>query len=87
MKNNPYPDKFSCKIENNYLYVTRIDDTPDIGWDHPHSVDICIKSKESIYLFKENLLEKNVLNSAIVTHNNIKILDSRDPDYSKNKGW
>jgi hypothetical protein len=87
MKNNPYPDRFSCKIESNYLYVTRIDDTPDIGWDHPHSVDICIKSKESIYLFKEKLLEKNVLNSAIVTHNNIKILDSRDPDYSKNKGW
>ena len=87
MKNNPYPDRFSCKIESNYLYITRIDDTPDIGWEHPHSVDICIKSKESIYLFKEKLLEKNVLNSAIVTHNNHKILDSRDPDYSKNKGW
>ena len=87
MKNNPYSDRFDCIIENNYLYVTRIDDTPDIGWAHPHSVDICINSKETIYLFKEKVLQKDVLTTAIVTHNNNKILDSRDPEYTNNKGW
>jgi hypothetical protein len=87
MKNNPYSDKFNCKIKNHYLYVTRIDKTSDIGWGHPHSVDICIQSNETIYLFKEKMLEQNVVNSAIVTYNNTKILDSRDPEYSKNKGW
>ena len=87
MKNNPYSDRFDCIIENNYLYVTRIDDTPDIGWAHPHSVDICINSKETIYLFKEKVLQKDVLTTAIVTHNNKKILDSRDPEYTNNKGW
>lgn len=87
MINNPHSDKFDCRIENNYLYVTRIDDTPDIGWAHPHSVDICINSKETIYLFKENVLQKDLLTTAIVTHNNTKILDSRDPEYANNKGW
>jgi hypothetical protein len=87
MKNNPHSDRFDCRIENNYLYVTRIDNTSDIGWAHPHSVDICIKSNETIYLFKEKVLKKNVLTSAIVTHNNTKILDSRDPEYLNNKGW
>jgi hypothetical protein len=87
MINNPYSDRFDCIIENNYLYITRIDDTPDIGWAHPHSVDICINSKETIYLFKETVLQKDVLTTAIVTHNNTKILDSRDPEYANNKGW
>lgn len=87
MKNNLYCDKFNFKIENNKLYVTRIDTTKDIGWSHSHSVDICINSNETIYLFKEELKEKNNIETAFVTDKNIKILDSRDLDYYKNGGW
>ena len=87
MKNNPYSDKFNFKIENNKLYVTRIDIIQDIGWHHSHSVDICIHSNETIYLFKERLKEKNILDGAFVTDKNIKILDSRDTEYYKNGGW
>ena len=81
--NNSYSDRFDYKITNNFLYVTRIDE--NIGWDYPHSVDICINSNETIYLFKESM--NGCLENANVTHNNIKILDSRDIDYYNGHGW
>jgi hypothetical protein len=81
--NNSYSDRFDYKIKNNFLYVTRIDE--NIGWDYPHSVNICINSNETIYLFKESM--NGCLENANVTHNNIKILDSRDIDYYNGHGW
>ena len=88
MKNNPHKDEFVFKIENNILYCTRIDNTTeDIGWGHLHSVDICIQTKECIYLFKENIGENNNWITSYVTNNSIKILDSRDLEYNRNGGW
>ena len=62
--------------KNNCLYVTKIDNISEVGWNYPHYVDICINSNETIYLFKESM--NGCLENASVTHNNIKILDSRD---------
>jgi hypothetical protein len=56
------------------------------GWDYEHSLDICIQSKESIFLFKEDL-EGSDLSRAIVTLGSEKILDSRDMRYYLNGGW
>ena len=86
LNENEYKDEFKFTIENNILKVTRLDQ--QTGWGHDHSVYICIKSKEKIYLFKENVGDrKNVLKSCYVSHKNKKILDSRDPNYYDNKGW
>ncbi len=83
--NHPYADRFDFKIENNILFIKRIDE--DSGWTYPHSIEIIIKSKESIFLFKENIGNNNNWITSYVTHNSTKILDSRDLDYYKNKGW
>jgi hypothetical protein len=86
LNENEYKDEFKFTIENNILKVTRLDQ--QTGWGHDHSVYICIKSKEKIYLFKENVGDrKNLLKSCYVSHKNKKILDSRDPNYYDNKGW
>ena len=87
MKDNPYKDEFEFKIENNILHCTRIDVSEDIGWGHSHSVDICIQSKECVYLFPEILGKNNDGVTAYVTSNSRKILDSRDLEYYKNDGW
>ncbi len=87
MINNPYKDEFEFKIENNILHCTRIDNTTDIGWGHLHSVDICIQSKECIYLFPEKIGKNNNLVTAYVTSNSRKILDSRDLEYYRKGGW
>ena len=87
MKDNFYKDEFEFKIENNMLHCTRIDNTTDIGWGHSHSVDICIKSKECIYLFPENIGKNNNWVTSYVTSNSRKILDSRDLEYNRNGGW
>ena len=77
---NNYKDDFKFEIINSRLIVTRIDEST--GWGHDHSCNICIQSRESIFLFKENKSGE-----CYVTHNNNKILDSRDPTYARNRGW
>jgi len=52
----------------------------------PAAINICIKSKESIFLFEEITQGENILSSYII-HNNKKILDCRDINYYYNKGW
>lgn len=79
-----YNDTFSFDIIDNILIVTRID--ANSGWGHNHSCNICIKSKETIFLFKEKIDNNNFV-TAYVSHNNTKILDSRDMNYYYNKGW
>ena len=76
---------FDFNITENILIVTRIDKNE--GWVENLSCDICISSKERIYLFRENDgLHKNYIN-AFVTYNNIKVFDSHDINYviCKNK--
>ena len=80
-----HSERFNFKIENNCLYVTKIDNISEVGWNYPHYVDICINSNETIYLFKESM--NGCLENASVTHNNIKILDSRDIEYHNGRGW
>jgi len=85
LNENIFKDKFDFIIKNNFLIVMRLDEHH--GWDYNHSVNICIKSKESIFLFKENIGENNNWVTSYVTLDNKKILDSRDLDYFRNKGW
>jgi hypothetical protein len=80
-----YPDSFEFEIKNNILIVRRLD--ADSGWGYSHSIDICFNSKESVYFFKEHPGENNDWVTSFVTHNNNKILDSRDMEYHNNKGW
>jgi hypothetical protein len=86
IKLNEKTDKlFDFNITENILIVTRIDKNE--GWVENLSCDICISSKERIYLFRENNgLHKNYIN-AFVTYNNIKVFDSHDINYviCKNK--
>jgi len=90
---NPYNDNFDFKIENNQLIVTRININEDFdyknwggeGWGHPHSCEITYDLNPKIILFKESC-EGHMVNS-LVTHNNYKILDSRDPKYHYGGGW
>ena len=49
--------------------------------------NICIRSEESIFLFKENTGENNNWITSYITVNNTKILDSRDLRYYNNGGW
>lgn len=86
IKLNEKTDKlFDFNITENILRVTRIDKNE--GWEENLSCDICISSKERIYLFRENNgLHNNYIN-AFVTYNNIKVFDSHDINYviCKNK--
>ena len=82
--NNNINEKFAFTIENNYLIVTRLDDKK--GWQTNLSIDICIESQESVYLFQECGSFDNIL-YCYVSLNGIKILDSRDVNYFENKGW
>ena len=80
---------FNFVIQDNVLVVTRIDS--DSGWDSDYTVNICIKSRETILLFTEkqpeidDWVERHT--KTYVTHNNNKILDFRDPNYYFNGGW
>lgn len=80
---NEFKDTFNFMIKNNFLIVNRTDERT--GWGHDHSVNICIKSNESIYLFKENIGTTWI--DSYVTFDNKKILESRDLNYFSNKGW
>ena len=52
-----------------------------------HGIDICINTKECIYLFNELFTPGKSLDFCYVTNKNTKILDSRDHLYYKNNGW
>lgn len=74
-----YQDTFDFTISNNILIVRRIDQ--NTGWSYNHSVDICIESKESIFLFTETIDPGKHWSTAYVLFNNKRILDSRDMEY------
>jgi hypothetical protein len=70
---------FTFEIRDNKLIVIKNDISTHKGWSENMSVIICIKSKQSIYLFEEHLFkEKN-----IVSFCGKKILDSRDENYDR----
>ena len=84
LKENTTGNRFTYRIYNNVLFVRRAD--ANTGWDYEHSLDICIPSKESIFLFKEDWEREDWVN-ARVTLGSKKILDSRDINYHRNRGW
>ena len=84
LKENTTDNKFTYRIYNNILFVKRVD--ANSGWDYEHSLDICIPSKESIFLFKEDWEGEDWVH-ATVTLGSKKILDSRDINYHRNRGW
>lgn len=84
LKENTTCNKFTYRIYNNILFVKRSD--ANTGWDYEHSLDICIPSKESIFLFKEDWEGEDWVH-ATVTIGSKKILDSRDINYHMNRGW
>ena len=71
-------------IKHNNLFVRRIDSNK--GWEHPHTVDICIDCNETLLLCKEELNGPDV-SHCYVTMNKKKKLHSRDPLYVQQKGW
>jgi hypothetical protein len=83
LNENTTNDKFKYRIYNNILFVKRMD--ANTGWEYNHSLDICIKSKEKIFLFKEDWEDDHI--RATVTLGSKKILDSRDMNYVRNRGW
>ena len=84
LKENTTGNRFTYRIYNNILFVKRAD--ANTGWDYEHSLDICIPSKESIFLFKEDWEGEDWVH-ATVTLGSKKILDSRDINYHRNRGW
>jgi hypothetical protein len=84
LKENTTDNKFTYRIYNNILFVKR--DDANTGWDYEHSLDICIPSKESIFLFKEDWQGEDWVHAS-VTLGSKKILDSRDINYHRNRGW
>lgn len=84
LKENTTGNRFTYRIYNNVLFVKRAD--ANTGWDYEHSLDICIPSKESIFLFKEDWEGEDWVH-ATVTLGSKKILDSRDINYHRNRGW
>lgn len=84
LKENTSDNKFTYRIYNNILFVKRVD--VNSGWDYEHSLDICIQSKESIFLFKEDWEGEDWVHAS-VTLGPKKILDSRDINYHRNRGW
>ncbi len=81
---NIYKDKFAFDIKNNILQIKRLDE--NIGWGHYHVVDICIESNEKLYFFKE-IGNGNNINDAYISDKNKKLLDCRDKNYVRGKGW
>jgi len=82
---NQYTDDFNFEIKNNNLFIRRLDLIT--GWGYNHYVEISFESKESIYLFSETMGANNNWVVSYVTYKNQKILDSRDLEYYKNRGW
>lgn len=80
-------NSFKLKINDNKLKITRIDELKDNGWEQNLSCTVYIDSKQSIYLFKENIGPNNYWRTSFVTNNGDKIFDSRDLDYNREVGW
>jgi len=70
---------FTIKIENSVLCVERCDGH---GWNEKIMCEIILDSAK-VYLFKE----KGRYPKCSVFDKNEKVLDSRDMDYVRNKGW
>jgi hypothetical protein len=70
---------FNVSIQNSVLTVEKCDGS---GWDKKYICEIILDSSK-VYLFKE----KGRYPICNVFDKNKKVLDSRDPEYSKNKGW
>ena len=78
--------KFNFEIKNNNLIVTRID--KKMGWSFEQSLEIVMKSKETIFLFPEQLGSNNHWSTSFITLKNKKIFDSRDMNYYNNgRSW
>ena len=84
MKETPDDATFEFKIMNHILFIKRTD--TDGGWNYPYTADICIPSKESIYLFEEIYNNNDYLHAKVMLGPR-KLLDSRDANYAKNGGW
>ena len=85
-----FKDNLEISIDGSTITVKRID--KDQGWGHHHKLEIIMKCNECFYLFQEEQLRwsgkpKQRMASCIVSDKNKKILDSRDPIYTKNDGW
>ena len=79
---NGLEDAFNIKIKDNQLIVNKLD---RLGWNNL-SLDICFTSKETVFLFPERG-SLNGIKHCFVSYKNRKILDSRDEEYYRNKGW
>jgi hypothetical protein len=79
-----YDDTFSFEIKDNILIITRTD--ANSGWNCNHYISICFPEEISFYFFNERWGKRGLLN-AYVEDNGKKILDSRDPLYSRDTGW
>lgn len=87
----PFNKMFHFVIKNDKLIVTKNPKITkfmqNVGWNFSFNVNICIPSKEKIYLFKEELYSHDI-SHAYVTYKSKKILDSRDAEYFyNNKNW
>lgn len=82
LQDNIYKDKFNFSIFKNYLIIERLDE--EHGWGFNHSCDICIKSKQVIYLFQESADAGTSWVQSYVSDNDKKLMDSRDLEYFYN---
>ncbi len=80
-----FKDTFDYKFSNDELIITRTDEPG--GWGHSHSIDLCFPYKSSFYFFPEKGGPDGNWVTSYVTNNGKKILDSRDLEYFRNKGW
>lgn len=85
IKEHPYKHIFELSIKNNVLFVKRVD--LEEGWDHAHSCELIIQSKEVIYLLDERSGPNGNWVTSSVYDKSCKILDSRDMEYYHNGGW
>ena len=78
-------EKIKCIfiIDNNILIVNRID--KNCGWNYIHYCNIIFDIPVNMYMYSENGVPFG--SNQYVSHNNRKILNSRDYNYFANSGW
>lgn len=81
---SPVSETLTVTIEGSNMIVRSVEHKN--GWDHPQYCEIVIKSKESVFLFKETHAGVHWSKSYVI-HKGQKILDSRDPVYYEQGGW
>lgn len=81
------PEKFRFDIQNNTLWVRRIDQST--GWEHPHECNLVLETDPLfIYLFPESLQgHQKDLYKYYIAHQGKKIFDCRDRDYIRGRGY